>query len=189
MMRVLVNSLLLVATLLLLALNVFLTADPSVRNFEVLPDMARSVAFDSFAPNANFADGKTLREPVAGTVVRGLMPLHYTASKTDAERAGRELVNPFVNDKRAAVRGAAVYAAQCETCHGPAGKGDGPVAKRGFPAPPSLLAARALALRDGQMFHILTYGQNNMPPYAAQVDRDDRWRVIAYVRQLQGGRP
>jgi mono/diheme cytochrome c family protein len=42
-----------------------------------------------------------------------------------------------------------------------------------------------LKIRDGQMFHILTYGQNNMPSYAAQIDRQDRWKVIAYVRTLQ----
>ena len=39
---------------------------------------------------------------------------------------------------------------------------------------------------DGQMFHVLTFGQGNMAAYAAQVERDDRWRVIAYIRQLQG---
>lgn len=38
------------------------------------------------------------------------------------------------------------------------------------------------------MFHVLTYGQANMPSYASQVDREDRWRVIEYVRQLQGVR-
>lgn len=35
------------------------------------------------------------------------------------------------------------------------------------------------------MFHILTYGQNNMPSYASQLSRQDRWNVIAYLRTLQ----
>ncbi len=116
------------------------------------------------------------------------MPLHYTATKEDAERAGRELVNPLVRDKKALERGAFVYTTYCETCHGPAGKGDGPVAKRGYPAPPSLLAPKALALADGQMFHIVTYGQANMPSYASQLERQDRWCAIEYVRKLQGAR-
>ena len=60
-------------------------------------------------------------------------------------------------------------------------------AMRGFPPPPSLLADQAVRLADGQIFHIVTYGQKNMPSYAAQVPLDDRWRVIAYVRSLQGG--
>jgi mono/diheme cytochrome c family protein len=43
-------------------------------------------------------------------------------------------------------------------------------------------------MKDGQIFHILTYGQNNMPSYAGQISRDDRWKVIAYVRSLQAQR-
>jgi mono/diheme cytochrome c family protein len=40
-------------------------------------------------------------------------------------------------------------------------------------------------MKDGQLFHILTYGQNNMPSYASQLSRDDRWNVILYVRAMQ----
>ena len=183
-MRTAVNVLLFLALVALLALNFLLRSDPAQRNVDVLPDMVRSVAYDSYATNPNFADGKTLQEPAPGTVIRGLMPLHYAATPADALRAGRELVAPA--NRNALQRGAVVYASYCETCHGPAGKGDGRVAQRGFPMPPSLLAPRALQMADGQMFHILTYGQNNMPSYAAQIDRMDRWAAIAYVRSLQG---
>jgi mono/diheme cytochrome c family protein len=170
-MRTAVNMLLLVALVVLLSLNWVMRSDPVHRNFELLPGMVESVPYDTFARNPNFADGKTLREPVKGTVVRGLMPI----------RPAAELSSPRVD----ANRGPAVYASYCETCHGPAGKGDGRVAQRGFPAPPSLLTPRALQLTDGQMFHIVTYGQKNMPPYAAQIDRLDRWAAIAHVRSLQ----
>lgn len=61
----------------------------------------------------------------------------------------------------------------------------GPVAQRGYPPPPSLLAEHAQKMKDGQLFHILTYGQNNMPSYAGQLSRDDRWNVVLYVRTLQ----
>ncbi len=183
-----VNAVLLAASILLLPLHWVLPSNPSQRNFEVLPDMAKSVAFDSFAANPNFANGMTLREPVPGTIIRGQMPLHYTAAKADAERAGLELKSPLAGNKNALARGAIVFANHCETCHGPFGKGDGMVAKRGFPAPPSLLAPRALAMKDGQMFHVMTYGQGNMPSYAPQVERHDRWCAIEYVRKLQGVR-
>ena len=39
------------------------------------------------------------------------------------------------------------------------------------------------------MFHVLSYGQANMPSYASQVDRDDRWKAILYVRALQEKKP
>jgi mono/diheme cytochrome c family protein len=40
-------------------------------------------------------------------------------------------------------------------------------------------------MKDGQMFHVLTYGQNNMPSYASQLTEQDRWNVITYVRSIQ----
>ena len=190
MRRTIVNSLLLVIVAGLLSLNWLLRADPSARNVEVFPNMARSVPYDAFASNPNFPDDMTLRPRVPGTVIRGMMPLHYAATPADAQRAGRELTNPFApNDAAALARGAAVYATYCEICHGPAGKGDGTVAQRGFPAPPSLLADKARNLADGQIFHIITFGQNNMPSYASQIDREDRWNVILHVRSLQRRKP
>lgn len=182
------NALLALTTLVLLALNWYLRVDPTRRNLEVLPDMAHSIAYDSYSANPNFRDHKTLREPVPGTIIRGYMPLHYTAAKEDAVRAGIELVSDVRGNRNALARGAIVYATYCETCHGPAGKGDGIVAKRGFPAPPSMLAPRAMGLKDGQIFHIITYGQANMPSYASQIERADRWNVIEYIRKLQGAR-
>jgi len=40
-------------------------------------------------------------------------------------------------------------------------------------------------MKDGQMFHIITYGFKNMPAYASQINREDRWHSINYVRKLQ----
>jgi len=190
MRTTILNTFLFVMVVTLLSLNWLLRADPGVRNYEVLPDMARSIPYDSFTVNANFRNGQTLQLPVAGTIVRGHMPLHYAATPADAIRAGRELVNPYkATDAAVLARGQAVYMTFCEICHGPAGKGDGPVAQRGFPAPPSLLAPKAMQIADGQMFHIVTYGQNNMPSYAAQIEREDRWKAIVYVRSLQRSKP
>ena len=39
------------------------------------------------------------------------------------------------------------------------------------------------------MFHVLTYGQGNMPPFSSTLSRDDRWSVILHIRLLQGPSP
>jgi mono/diheme cytochrome c family protein len=185
MRRRVLNALLLVLFLLLLGANWGLRRGEGRRNLEVFPDMVDAVSAESFAASPLFADGKVLREPPPGTIPRGRPPLHFAATPEDAKRAGRELANPAAANAAALARGETVYQSFCLTCHGGQGKGDGPVAQRGFPAPPSLLAPNALGLADGQMFHILTWGQGNMPSYASQVDREDRWKVILYVRSLQ----
>jgi cbb3-type cytochrome c oxidase subunit III len=184
-----INPVLFVALLGMVALCWFVPGrDVSRPNYEFLPEaqMAQSPAYDSFAPNPNFADGLTLRTPPDGTIARGHMPLHYEATLQDALRAGQELVNPFPQtDTARRERGTAVFTNYCQVCHGPLGQGNGPVALGGFPPPASLLAERALQMKDGQMFHVLTYGQGNMPPFSAQLSRDDRWSVILHVRMLQ----
>lgn len=155
-------------------------------NTEFLPEMVRSTPYDSFDSNPNFADGKTLREPVAGTIPRGFLPLHFEATAADLERAGEELHNPYATDDSAALtRGALQFGRMCTPCHGPGGSGDGAVAQRGYPPPPPLLAESAMNLNDGQIFHIITFGRANMPPHAAQVSREDRWKVILHIRSLQ----
>lgn len=186
MPRPILNLLLIGGAVLILGLSWVLKPEPSVRNYRVLPNMADSVAYDAQAPSPVFPDGLTLRTPPMGTISRGNLPLHYEATPADAVRAGQELKNPFTaNDGPALSRGAALYASFCQVCHGPGGMGDGPVTRRGVPPPPSLLADNARNMPDGQIFHILTYGRGNMASYAAQLPREDRWKVILHVRSLQ----
>ncbi|MDO8678143.1 MAG: c-type cytochrome [Acidobacteriota bacterium] len=163
-----------------------LSADPTLPNREFLPNMVRSIPADAFAPSAVLPGGQTLQAPPPGTIPRGLLPLHYAATPEDAIRAGLELTNPFAPDDQKAInRGTVVFGNYCAACHGPGGLGDGLVTRRGVPPPPSLLVDNALKIADGQMFHIVTYGQKNMSSYASQVSREDRWKAILYVRLLQ----
>ena len=186
MSRSIGNLLLLLLFLGSLGLHAVVGRDLTKRNYEIMPDMAHAVAYQTYSPNRNFADGKTLQAPEAGTIPRGLLPLHYRPTPEDAIRAGAELHNEFsAADLRVQERGAFIYANYCRMCHGPQGKGDGPVPQRGVPLPPSLLADKAVQMKDGQLFHIVTYGQGNMPAHAAQLSRDDRWQVVLHLRSMQ----
>jgi mono/diheme cytochrome c family protein len=186
MSRATLNAVLLLTFLASLGLHWSFRPQPAKPNREFLPEMVRTPRYNAYAANPNFPDGKTLQLPVPGTIPRGLLPLHFAATPEDAVRAGNSLQNMIrPDDARTVARGAAVFSNFCQPCHGPAGRGDGLVVLRGFPAPPSLYADNARKMKDGQMFHILTYGQKNMPPYAAQLSRENRWNVIAFVRSLQ----
>ncbi|HEV2401372.1 MAG TPA: cytochrome c [Candidatus Sulfotelmatobacter sp.] len=184
--RVVLNGFLLLAVIVSVGASWIFSSDPTRPNFEFLPQMAHSPRYNTFAPNPNFADGTTLQRPEPGTIARGSMPLHYAATPQDALRAGEELTSPLDSGNlRARERGAFVFSNFCAVCHGAGGAGNGPVAQRGYPPPPSLLVDHALKMKDGQLFHVLTYGQNNMPSYASQLSPADRWNVILYVRTMQ----
>lgn len=180
------NIFLALALTLCVAYGLVVRSQPSRPNVEVLPEMVRTVAYKAYSANPNFADGKTLQEPPPGTVPHGFRSVELSGSETEAIRAGEELSNPYNSeDLAASTRGALVFRTWCLPCHGATGRGDGPVAMRGFPAPPPLNGEKTVALKDGRIFHILTFGQKNMPPYASQVAEDDRWKAILYVRSLQ----
>jgi len=184
MIRRIVNGILFVGLVTIILLTWFLRRDYTTRNYEFLPGMVVSVPYNAQDPNPNFHDGKTLQYIDEHTIAKGYSPLHYNVTPEDAKQAGEKLKNP-VPDTLDNERGEKVFLTFCQPCHGTGGLGDGNVVKRGFPPPPSLLAEKAMKMKDGQLFHIITYGQNNMPSLASQVERIDRWRVIKYVRSLQ----
>lgn len=186
MSRGTLNLGLMIVLVLLCGMILAVRDDKERPNFEFFPDMARSIPSNSFAANTVFADGKTLQQPVAGTIPRGRQAMRYGPSEEEAVRAGEELVNPFAaDDRRETRRGAELFQSFCSHCHGGGGAGDGEVGLHGFPAPPSLLAPQAMDLADGRIFHIVTFGQKNMPAHAIQVDPEDRWRIILHIRSLQ----
>jgi mono/diheme cytochrome c family protein len=154
------------------------------RAFEYTPDMTYSVAYDSFAPNPVTRDGLTLQRPVRGTIPRGFMPLHYTATAADAERAGRELQNPMFDTAANAAEGELLFQTFCVVCHGPRGAGDGPLIPR-IPNPPSYTSERVRTMPAGRIFHVITFGSGRMPSYASQVAPRERWLIAGHVRTLQ----
>jgi len=159
-------------------------------NYEYMPDMARASRYGAYEPNPHFADGKTLQRQQPGTIARGQRPFHYAPGDAGAAQAGAELRSPYgeadaATRHRVLERGAAVYQSYCVACHDGGGTGNGAVAQRGFPPPPSLLAQHAVTMPDGRMYHVITLGQGNMPAHGFLVTPDDRWKVIAYIRQLQ----
>lgn len=160
---------------------------PAARpNLELAQEMARDPRYNTFEPNANFANGTTLRTPVAGTIPRGVPPLGYGPSVVEGMRAGNGLFNPYSPEDRPALeRGRVVYDRYCELCHAADGKGGGPLSKHGFRAPPTLHRPFTREMKDGQMFHLVTFGRGAMPGHAGQIPVSDRWKVVLYVRALQ----
>jgi mono/diheme cytochrome c family protein len=177
------------------ALLVLLRVDHSQPNYQVNlgDDMTYSPAYSSFSKNPNFANGRTIQAAVPGTIARGTQVLHFQATSEEAIRAGEQLANPLDPSTSegiaSAARGAVAFQTFCIACHGADGTGNGPVAKRGFPPPPSLLVGKSREMKDGQLLHILTYGQNSMPQFAAQLSLERRWDVINYIRTVQEAAP
>lgn len=122
----------------------------------------------------------------------GTKPMGWTAypidGNDDASRklAAKTLKNAVPMDEASLAVGEKWFNVFCIVCHGPEARGDGKIVGPDlFPAPPSLHTNTARGFEDGHIFHVITAGQNKMPPYADRLTRDQRWAVVHYVRLLQ----
>lgn len=82
-------------------------------------------------------------------------------------------------------RGQERYGIFCAVCHGPTGRADGTVVRRGFPRPPSFHEPRLAAASPRYIVEVITHGHGVMYSYADRVDPADRWAIAAYVKALQ----
>ena len=131
-----------------------------------------------------FADERSARPPVTGTVARGQLredALLYTGKVNGADAT----VFPFPIDEPALRRGQERFDIFCAPCHARTGEGDGMVVRRGYRRPPSYHVDRLRSAPVGHFFDVITNGFGAMPDYAAQITAQDRWAIIAYIRALQ----
>lgn len=123
------------------------------------------------------------------------MPIAYPLSSitTDGipiqqDRAMIEAIteNPRKPSNASIQKGQKVFETYCTACHGPGGKGDGPVIKSGF-YPVNLTAPGTQARTDGYIYAYIRYGGKvMMPSYHESISSDEAWDVVNFIRKLQG---
>ncbi|WP_428236183.1 c-type cytochrome [Gracilimonas sp.] len=137
--------------------------------------------------NNFFADGRAMRQPVDGTVARGL-------AKTDlAYYEGIDESGEFIDyipvdlTKSFLYRGKERYEIYCAPCHGQTGAGDGIIMEGnyGYVPAPSYHDQRVRELSDGELYSAIYNGVRTMPSYSTLVPVEDRWAIVAYIRALQ----
>lgn len=152
---------------------------------EVWPDMKHQEKFKPQTASGLFADGRSNRPPVAGTVARGHLKddsVFYTGMEGELY-AGK---NPLTIDVALLKQGQTKFNIYCTPCHDRAGTGRGIVPTR-VPQwlPSDLTDDRIKGFNDGEIFNVITRGRRSMPSYRFQIEEKDRWAIVAYVRALQ----
>jgi cytochrome c553 len=150
-------------------------------------DMHIQPKYLPYEPTDFFADGRSERPPVPGTVARGQLrtdELLYTGKENGV--VANEF--PFPITRADLERGRERYNIYCTPCHDYTGTGNGMIVQRGFPHPPSYHIDRLRQAPVGHFFEVMTDGFGAMYSYAARVSPEDRWRIAAYIRVLQASR-
>jgi hypothetical protein len=170
-----------IMTALITAIGTYFTLNYVLYDIQPFDWMWVQPRIDSQSPSNFFQDKAGMRPPVNGTVAKGFLPYEY---KGMPDSAVKFLSNPIPVSKKILERGQDRFNIYCSPCHGYGGEGDGRMNNQ-FPKPPTLHSAKVTNWPDGNIYHVITNGQNVMPSYAEQVSRDDRWAIIHYLRAMQ----
>ena len=149
-----------------------------------MKDMYDQAKYKPLAASQLWPDGRASRPLEAGTIAHSGGALAGTSSgrenATKPDQHGRPTYT-----RAEILRGQQRFDIYCQPCHGPVGDGDGYIARRGFPHPPTYHSDRLREVSDDYIYHVITDGYGVMYPYGDRVRPEDRWAIVAYIRALQ----
>jgi mono/diheme cytochrome c family protein len=140
------------------------------------------------AASTFFYNGASMREPVPGTVAIGGLQedgVFFTGKGADGQFVA---TSPVTVDETVLARGRDRYGIYCQPCHDTRGDGRGILFQRGNVPTATFHQDKVLKYPDGQIFDVITNGVGLMSGYRWPIPPEDRWAIIAYVRQLQRDR-
>ena len=154
-----------------------------IKLFPVLPPISHMLDQPRLIPQQGshfFKDGHGMRQPVAGTVARGYLPLGVN-SQDDAAT----LTNPLPRTEQVLAIGKQKFTERCAVCHGALATGVGSLTAAYGAKPANLQSQQIRDYPDGKIYWVIVNGKNAMPSHAADLSVDQRWAVVHYVRALQ----
>lgn len=98
-----------------------------------------------------------------------------------------EQANPIPSNNESLEAGQGLFIANCASCHGPTGKGDGPVGVTLNPRPADLSQHAIPGVHtDAQLYEWITNGfpGSAMPAWKATLSDTDRWNLVNFIRTL-----
>ena len=95
--------------------------------------------------------------------------------------------NPVPANANTIALGQKIYTANCFTCHGAEGKGDGPGGAALEKRPADLGACiKANNETDGSLFWKISEGRSPMVSWKGALSETQRWELVTYIKTLAG---
>ncbi len=102
---------------------------------------------------------------------------HWMAPPEAARRP-----NPVKADKASLERGRKLFEANCASCHGAQGRGDGPAGQALKPRPADLVQMGS-GHSDGDFAWKIAEGRGPMPAWKATLSESQIWDLVNYVKR------
>ena len=86
-----------------------------------------------------------------------------------------------------AAKGKAIFQSKCVTCHGPEGKGDGPLGKKLKPPAGDFTSAESKKKPEAELLEVIQNGKpkTSMVAWSKQLNEAEMQDVLAYVLTLR----
>lgn len=157
--------------------------DKSRPNYQYFPNMYEPVPYEAYSESSAFHNGKEGQLPAEGSIPRGFTPYEYENTEEGYNLAKANLKSPLDSTEVDMVKAKELFTIYCAICHGDKGDGKGNLAKREkFLGIPNY---KERDITEGSVFHVETYGKNNMGSHANQLTQKERWEVAHYVMKLR----
>jgi mono/diheme cytochrome c family protein len=126
----------------------------------------------------------------AGATVLGALVISALAANAPEWKAPPTAVhrpNPVPANANTISAGQKLFTANCVTCHGAEGKGDGPGAAALEKKPADLGARiRASGETDGELFWKIAEGKAPMISWKGSLSETQRWELVDYIKTFAG---
>ncbi len=137
--------------------------------------------------------GLLLAGPIAAVIAADVLkvPLAWSSNgprdwRTPSSASQRK--NPVPPDRQSMAAGRAIYEQECVSCHGSGGKGDGKDGMDLEPRPADLSSPAVARQSDGAIFWKVAAGRRPMPGFRRDLNDEQRWHVVNYIRALANRR-
>lgn len=116
-----------------------------------------------------------------------LLPAHDGHGKAHAPASAKTLKSPLTAAQAKPELGKPLYEKACASCHGPDGAAQTTAAAAMKPKPTNLVDHRMDSMKDGEIYWVVTNGiAKSMPAMKTQLNDQERWQIVSYVRHLRG---
>jgi len=194
-------------TLVLASFGLFsCNSNPNDTGLEFASQMYHSMAYEPYSQildsssedynsNPYNPHRMNMRKPVQGTIHRKQFAgvpktqlasdiMVYDVHPDSINWSAKNLINPIALNDEVLKEGEVLYGRYCASCHGAEGNGGGKVADQ-YKGVPSYNTGRVATVSEGHIFHTITYGKGRMWPHGSQVNPDERWKIVHFVKTLQ----